>query len=154
MKDYIKWIRNKVGHEQIILNFSGVCIVNDKGEILLQKRSDNEELWGFPGGAVELGESIEEAMLREVKEETGLDVKVDGLIGVYSKYFAKYKNGDSAQTISYFFKCTALGDKLIIDNKETFDLRFFNRNNMPELFNQQHKDFFNDFLQDRTGVYR
>jgi mutator protein MutT len=154
MKDYIKWIRDKVGHELIILNFSGACITNSKGQILLQKRSKEEELWGFPGGAVEVGESIEEAVVREVKEETGLDVKVDYLMGVYSKYFVTYLNGDNAQTICYLFKCTAFDGELAIDNKETFDLRFFDINDSPALFNQQHKDMLNDFMQNKTGVYR
>jgi ADP-ribose pyrophosphatase YjhB (NUDIX family) len=61
MMDYIKWIRSKVGHETIILNFSGACITNENGDLLLQKRSKDEEAWGLPGGAVEVGESIEEA---------------------------------------------------------------------------------------------
>lgn len=91
--DYRKWIRSKVGHETIILNFLGACISNEKGEVLLQKRSVDEDLWGLLGGAIEIGESIEEAAIREVKEETGLDIVVDNLIGVYSKYFTEYKNG-------------------------------------------------------------
>jgi ADP-ribose pyrophosphatase YjhB (NUDIX family) len=154
MKDYIKWIRSKVGHEPIILNFSGACITNKEGQILLQKRSKEVEAWGLPGGAVEIGESIEEAMLREVKEETGLDVIVEHLIGVYSKYFAAYQNGDEAQTICYLFKCTVADGELAIDNEETFELRFFNMNEIPELFNQQHKDMIKDFIQNRTGVFK
>lgn len=57
MRDYIKWIRNKVGHETIILNFSGAFIVDKNNKILLQKRSDKEDIWGLPGGAIEIGES-------------------------------------------------------------------------------------------------
>jgi mutator protein MutT len=113
MKNYIKWIRSKVGHELIILNFAVTCITNSEGEILLQKRSRNEELWGFPGGAVEPGESFEEAVVREVKEETGLDVNVDYLIGVYSKFFEKYDNGDISQTVCAFFKCSVKSGELI-----------------------------------------
>lgn len=154
MKDYIKWIRSKVGHDTIILNFSCACITNERGEILLQKRSDKEELWGLPGGAVEIGESIEEAMIREVKEETGLDVTVEHLIGFYSKYFTTYPNGDSAQSICYLFKCNVISGDLVVDNKETFDLRFFDKNNIPKLFIQQHTDMLNDFFENKVGVYK
>ncbi len=57
-KNYIQWIRSKVGHEKIILVFAGGCIFNDKGEVLLQRRGDTNK-WGFPGGAIELGETPE-----------------------------------------------------------------------------------------------
>ena len=70
-KDYIRWLRSKVGHEKVILVFAGGCIFNDKGEVLLQRRGDFGK-WGFPGGAVERGETPEMAAIREVKEETGL----------------------------------------------------------------------------------
>ena len=152
--DYIKWIRDKVGDETIILNFSGVIITNDRGEILLQKRSDKEHIWGLPGGALEIGESIEEAAIRELKEETGLDIQVDYLIGVYSKYFTEYPNGDKAQSICYLFKGNVVNGVLSCDNKETFDLRFFSTNNIPKVFLQQHADMINDFLQGKRGIFR
>ncbi|MEW8956808.1 NUDIX hydrolase [Clostridium sp.] len=152
--DYIKWIRSKVGHDTIILNFSVACITNDKGEILLQKRSDKEELWGLPGGAIELYESVEEALIREVKEETGLEVGVEKFIGVYSKYFAEYPNGDTSQSICYLFKCNMISGDLMVDNKETFDLKFFSRDNIPRLFLKQHEDMLEDFLNNNTGVFK
>ena len=154
MSDYIKWIREKVGHDTIILNFSGAIIANDKGEILLQKRSDKEDVWGLPGGAVEVGESIKETAIRELKEETGLDIQVDYLIGVYSKYFTEYPNGDKAQSICYLFKGNVVNGVLSCDNAETFDLRFFDRNRIPKLFLQQHTDMLNDFLQGKRGIFR
>ncbi|MBI2561507.1 MAG: NUDIX domain-containing protein [candidate division NC10 bacterium] len=58
-------------------------ISNGEGKILLQRRSDNG-LWGLPGGSVEIGESVRDAIIREVQEETGLTVEVVRLIGVYS----------------------------------------------------------------------
>ena len=154
MSDYIKWIRDKIGHDTIILNYAGVCVTNDKGELLLQKRSDKDNLWGLPGGALEIGESIEEAAIREAKEETGLDVKIEYLIGVYSKYHFEFPNGDKSQSICYFFKGSILGGALHIDGKETFDLNFFAKDRLPPLFTQQHMDAINDFFDGKIGVYK
>lgn len=69
--DYIRWIRSYVGNQEIILNFSGGILTNQNNEILLQLRSD-KKLWGLPGGAIEKGESVERAAIREVLEETGI----------------------------------------------------------------------------------
>ncbi|MCA0972095.1 NUDIX hydrolase [Halobacillus litoralis] len=153
MVDYIKWIRSKVGHDPIILNFAGGCVVNDQGEILLQKRAD-KGVWGFPGGALELGESVEEAVKREVQEETGLKVELTKLIGIYSKYFDEYPNGDQAQTIAYFFELKVLGGELSAHDKETIELQFFRPDDMPELVNQQHRDALLDYIEGKRGVVR
>lgn len=154
MANYVKSLRSKVGHDTVIFFGSLACITNEKDEILLQKRSGTEELWGLPGGILEIGDSAEEATIREVKEETGLDVKVDYLVGLYSKYFCSYTNGDNAQVVCSCFKCTVIGGELVIDNKETFDLRFFSRENIPKLFIQQHTDMVNDFFDNKTGVFK
>lgn len=58
-------------------------ITDDAGHILLQHRADND-LWGMPGGALEKGESVAQGVVREVKEETGYDVEIVGVVGVYS----------------------------------------------------------------------
>ncbi|SDZ29132.1 ADP-ribose pyrophosphatase YjhB, NUDIX family [Evansella caseinilytica] len=150
---YINWIRERVGHEKIFLNFSGVCITDDKGNILLQRRGDKNK-WGFPGGALELGESAEECAIREAKEETGLDIKIDYLIGVYTKYFDDYPNGDQAQPITFLFKGIVTGGSLKTDQKETLELKYFNPNQFPSLVNKQHEDFLNDVIGDKRGVYR
>lgn len=60
-------------------------IVNNKNQVLLQQRFDPEDAlahmkWEFPGGGVEYGESLEEALRREVKEESGLDIEIRQLI--------------------------------------------------------------------------
>lgn len=154
MPDYIRWIRDRLGHEPIILNFSGACIANDAGEILLQKRKPDQNIWGIPGGALEYGESAMEALHREVKEETGLEVVIEYPIGVYTKYFMEYENGDIAQIIAYFFKCSIRGGALRIDNRETYALEYFNRNSLPPLFNRQQQEMLQDYFQDRKWVFR
>src|SRR5260370_17383086 len=60
-----------------------VVVTNDKGEILLIKRSDNDN-WALPGGAIDLGESLTQAAIRETKEETGIDCEITGLVGIYT----------------------------------------------------------------------
>lgn len=152
-KDYINYIREKVGHDLIFLNFAGGIIYNEQNEILLQKRGDRNE-WGFPGGAMELGESVAETAKREILEETGLTVEVEHLIGVYSKYSVKYPNGDKAQTITHCFQCKSIGGDLKADGIETLDLKYFPLEQMPSLFTKQHEDIFEDWLSNRQGVFR
>ncbi len=64
----------------------GVCVVinDEQGKIVFIKRNDLP-VWDLPGGHVEEGESLVEAAIREVKEETGLDVRITRLVGIYSR---------------------------------------------------------------------
>lgn len=154
MSDYIAWIRERVGHDPIFLNVAGVVVFDENGRVLLQRRSHADDSWGFPGGVVELGESVAEAAIREVKEETGLDVVIDSLLGIYSKYSDTYPNGDQAQPIATVFKGHVVSGELAIDGQETFDLQFFHLDEVPSLFNVQHNDILDDLRHNRTGVYR
>jgi ADP-ribose pyrophosphatase YjhB (NUDIX family) len=79
-----------------------VVVVNDTGEILLIRRSDNDN-WALPGGAIDLGESVVQAAIRETKEETGIDCEITGLVGIYSdpKHIILYtSNGEARQEFS------------------------------------------------------
>lgn len=149
-KNYIKWIRGKVGHEKIILVFAGGCIFNEKGEVLLQRRGDSGK-WGFPGGAIELGETPEMAAIREIKEETGLDITVKELIGVYTDFDMSYPNGDQAQSICIAYEFTVVGGKLACDQSETLELKYFSLDDSPVLFCKQHEELFCD-IKARYGM--
>ncbi len=153
MANYIGWIRSKTGTAKIFTNFAGALIVNEQGQLLLQKRQDNGQ-WGFPGGAMELGESAEQTVLREVLEETGYIVEVDYLQGVYTRYDYTYPNGDEAQTMLTAFVCQIVGGEPLTANEETKELRFFAPEDAPPLFNQQNVDMLADFAAGRRGVYR
>ncbi len=149
--EYWKELRKKVGHDKIMLNCVGAAIFNDNHQVLLQKRS--EGAWGFPGGIMDLDESFEEAIIREVGEETGLSISVNRLIGIYSKYSDSYANGDVIQPIVAFFECKITGGKMECDNDETLDLQFFDLNDAPELFNKQHRDMLNDLRASGDRCY-
>lgn len=155
MPDYIRWLRGFVGHQQILMNCGGCVVADEHGRVLLQKRGDRgREVWGFPGGAVEMGESVAEAAVRETYEETGLRVRVTSLLGVYSAYPDEYPNGDKVQSISVFFRCAIEGGQLTVDGHETLALAYFHLDDLPELVNQQHRDVAEDFRTGRTAVWR
>jgi ADP-ribose pyrophosphatase YjhB (NUDIX family) len=101
-----------------------VVVTNDAGDILLQKRTDNG-LWALPGGAMDIGESIAETVVREVKEETGLDVEPTGIVGIYTnpRHVIEYSNGEVRQQFSICFKARIRGGSLAISEEST-DLRF------------------------------
>jgi len=84
------------------------------GRLLLQQRSDGGQ-WGLPGGSVEIGESVSEALSREVSEETGLRVQAGRLIGVYSDpafQVFRYPDGRVWQYVNLCFECAIVGGEL------------------------------------------
>ena len=83
MNEYIKNLRKFVGHECIFAPGVRAIVLNEAGEVLLQKRTDMGS-WGLPAGGLELHESAMDALRREVEEETGLRVEIVKLLGVYS----------------------------------------------------------------------
>ncbi len=76
MDGYIKWLRDQIGPQKVVLVFASVCIVDPAGRLLWQQRGDFR-YWGLPGGALELDEDLATCAIREAKEETGLDVALD-----------------------------------------------------------------------------
>ena len=154
--DYIQNIRKKVGKDKIILNFT--CgILNQSGKILLQKRAD-KGMWGLPGGAIELGESALEALVREFYEETGIEVRAEKLLNVYTKYSDSYPNGDEAQvlTILYLVSSENSISTNFLSSDETLELGFFDHGDIQNIaiVNQQHQDMINDFFENKFPIDR
>ena len=79
-----------------------VVVTNDAGEILLIRRTDNDN-WAVPGGAIDLGESVAQAAVRETREESGIECEITGIVGIYSdpKHVLLYtSNGEVRQEFS------------------------------------------------------
>ena len=84
--------------------------------------------------------------------DLGLDVKINSLFGVYSKYFEKYTNGDKVQAIVHVFKAQVVGGELISHNDETLELKYFELIDVPPLFNKQHQDIFDDLISNKGNL--
>jgi ADP-ribose pyrophosphatase YjhB (NUDIX family) len=132
---------NTLKHKFVLLqDGAAAIIVNENGQILLQSRADRDK-WGLPGGCQELGERFEDTVIREIKEETNLDVKEEDLelIAVVSGESRRneYPNGDVVinNTILYCIKKYSGELKWDIESKE---MKFFDLDNLPQ--NQNDPD--------------
>ena len=129
--DYIHELRKITGPRKLILNCAGALIVRN-GKILFQRRTDNGK-WGIIGGLLEMNETYEEAALREIREETGLEVRLDNFLGIFHNHDMVWGNGDAAHVISAMYTASILSGEPRID-EESYELKFFGRHEMPELF--------------------
>jgi 8-oxo-dGTP pyrophosphatase MutT (NUDIX family) len=103
---------------------ASAVVINDRGHILLQRRRDNG-LWALPGGAMELTDSLPGAAIREVKEETGLDVEITGLVGTYTdpRHIIAYSDGEVRRQFNVCFTARITGGEPAISDEST-ELRF------------------------------
>ena len=112
----------------------GVIVVDNCGKILLEKRSDNG-MWGLPGGGIEPGESVIETAHREVKEETNLEIRLTGLVGIYSEPSAGRivtypDNGDVRHLVDIVFTAVVNSGEISKSN-ESLEVKFFNPDSLP-----------------------
>ncbi len=111
----------------------GAVILNDAGEVLLLKRADKER-WALPTGSVERCEPVQEAIVREVEEETGLRVAVERLTGIYShpeQQVFSYPSEKAVHFITNCFRCTTEGGTPEADEDEALEVGFFDIDDLP-----------------------
>ena len=135
MTSYVKTMREKIGHDMLILAGAGVLPYKD-GRVLLQKRRDNG-CWAINGGCMEVGETAEATAKRELFEETGLVAKTLELVGVFSgeDMLYTYPNGDKVCVVAIQYACRDFGGELSPQVEEVAELRWFEINNLPENIN-------------------
>ncbi|MGB8002087.1 MAG: NUDIX domain-containing protein [Anaerobacillus sp.] len=136
---------------------AGVAIIifNEEDHVLLQKRTD-VGLWGIPSGHVEIGETVSEAAVREVKEETNLDITIKKLIGVYSdpssQVFA-YPNGKVVHFITTCFLAEITGGELTCNSDESLEIKFFEPSHLPQDLLKMHPSWLKDARAERERAF-
>ncbi|MBE6827119.1 MAG: NUDIX domain-containing protein [Ruminococcaceae bacterium] len=149
---YIEELRKIIGHRCISLTGSVVIITDTDGRILLQKRTHPKGRWGLPGGLMELGESCEETAVREVREETSLEVRNLELFGVYSgkDYFCTGETGDEWYVIVIAYTCKDFSGQPKISDGESEELRWFLPSEIPESLANSHRQIILDYVKKQT----
>lgn len=112
---------------------ASAVVIDDEGRIVLQRRRDNE-MWVLPGGVMELGESVAECAIRETREETGLDVEVTGIVGIYSdpKHVFAYDDGEVRQEFSICVLAQVRGGTIQVSD-ESHEVQAFDAHEIEDL---------------------
>jgi ADP-ribose pyrophosphatase YjhB (NUDIX family) len=140
---------------KIRLGCSAVLLDANSEKVLLTQRADTGQ-WCLPSGAVEPGESVTEACIREMLEETGLEVQVIRLTSVFSSpdRLVIYGDGNQFQFVSLNFEVCRIGGKPCLSD-ETIDIRYYPTSEIEALdIFPHHKQFILDTLagQDATFI--
>ena len=118
------------------------AVINDVGQVLLIKRRDNRR-WEPPGGVLELNETFEEGVIREVLEETGIRVAVGPLTGAYKNM----KLG----VVALVFRCSKIGASLT-GSSETVATRWFDQEEAAKMMRPAFAIRVTDAVEQETGV--
>ena len=156
MGEYISDMRKLIGHTPLLSIGCDVIIENKNGDILLQRRADDGE-WCVPGGGMNFGESFIEAAIREVMEETGLNLNAESLslFGIYSgkDFIVEYPNKDVVfgGIIVFITKC--YNGELFANPLESLELRFFNKESLPNNIRKTHNIWIEQWRKGQGTVY-
>ena len=107
-------------------------IINDQNKVLITKRSESDGymplLWDLPGGSIEIGETVEEALIREVKEETNIDILPVKPVYVHTDLSFIPHN----HNIQIVYKCVCNGGDILLDPEEHVDYQWVEYNDIPK----------------------
>ncbi|WP_113702435.1 NUDIX domain-containing protein [Nonomuraea lactucae] len=134
MSPYLAGLRAKVGSDLLMLPSVCGCVFDEAGRLLVARHGD-VGLWAAPGGGVDPGERPEESVVRELREELGVDVGVRGLIGVYSgpEFRTVYPNGHECMYMIAVYGCVLASGTPVPDGDEITGFRWVTEEELPGL---------------------
>ncbi|WP_246943212.1 NUDIX domain-containing protein [Bacillus pinisoli] len=146
---YVGKIRTVVGNQKLIIPSIRAIIEDSEGKILFIERK-GEGKWGMPAGSIELDESIYDCLVREVKEETGLNVEFAHVVALYTNPNYKMKNsfGDEYQLFETLFWVERWTGNLKYKSDETSQVKFFPNDHIPEGTNYFWTSFHHKVIED------
>lgn len=109
--DYIAGLRERIGHDLLLVPACIAVVRDEVGRVLVQRRTDDGS-WELPGGLLDPGEQPAEALVREVREETGLVVRPTRVLAVRTAETHCYPHGDRIQCVVTVFECSIVGGSL------------------------------------------
>ncbi|WP_282692929.1 NUDIX domain-containing protein [Streptomyces sp. CC208A] len=133
---------------------ASAVVTDGDGRVLLQRRRDND-LWALPGGAMDMDDSLPGAAVREVREETGLDVEITGLVGTYTdpRHVIAYSDGEVRRQFNVCFTARVVGGTLAISDEST-ELRFVAPGELDPLpMHHTQRLRIRHFLEHRAAPY-
>ena len=148
---YIMNLREHVGHAPLLQCAGSIIIENEKGEILLGRRTDNH-LWGYSGGGIEIGETIEECARRELREEMGLEADELELFRIHSGEEAHmvYPNTDEVYYVEIVYLCRRYHGELRRQEEELEELRFFDPSEIRlDMISPGIRKVIKDYIEER-----
>ena len=134
-ESYVGQLRKLVGNRMLLTPGPRAILRDSEGRTLFIRRSDDGR-WAWPAGMMELDETVYDALCREVKEETGLDVLSATLIAIYSGPRFTWVNeyGSEHQGLVFQFRVDKWAGSLVTETDETIDAGFFSEDELPEAF--------------------
>jgi 8-oxo-dGTP pyrophosphatase MutT (NUDIX family) len=147
----------RVGRQGILRpGVSAIIFENSRQSVLLTRRTDNGR-WCLPGGGMDPGESADEACVREVLEETGLEVRVTRLVGIYTSpnILVEYPDGNKIQPVACSFEAEVIGGELGLSD-ETTDYGYIAVGEFHTVdLMEHHRQRIDDALKNQTAaIYR
>ncbi|MES4902702.1 MULTISPECIES: NUDIX domain-containing protein [unclassified Streptomyces] len=133
---------------------ASAVVADETGRILLQRRRDNG-LWALPGGGMDMTESLPGTAVREVREETGLEVEITGLVGTYTdpRHVIAYTDGEVRRQFNVCFTARVVGGQLAISEEST-ELRFVPPGELADLpMHHTQRLRLRHFLEHREQPY-
>jgi 8-oxo-dGTP diphosphatase len=139
LSGYIHHLRAKIGSDLLLMPAVAAVIIDPAGQVLLQRRSDDGK-WGLPGGGIEPGEEPADALVREIREETALEIVPERIVGVYSgpDFRIRYPNGDETMIVSITFACRPMAGEPRVNDDESLEIRYFSPDALPPMERRHH----------------